>query len=251
MLTWVKLQGNDVSVGLINIFILQSFYLSSQNALTVYLQVINGYWPFITFRPRLLDLIDGTTFLSNATFEIQRYLCDVINTFHFPVFKKKETTALLAKGNTNASQMYSRVLTVTIRAHLFPIQTTTPASTNVSRGIAASTGADINLPEHPSICSQKEHLEQDILHALRSQSSCKLHECVHVRPPLTIFVFTSHEMSIEMNNLIDFNPRTKFWYLFSCHLYFIVKKCLFSKILSEYQWYIYLCIDLWKVEFSV
>jgi hypothetical protein len=30
-----------------------------------------------------------------------------------------ETTALLAKGNTNASQMYSRVLTVTIRAHLF------------------------------------------------------------------------------------------------------------------------------------
>jgi hypothetical protein len=43
-------------------FILQSFYLSSQNALTVYLQVINGHWPFITFRPRLLDLIDGTTF---------------------------------------------------------------------------------------------------------------------------------------------------------------------------------------------
>ena len=37
------------------IFILQSFYLSSQNALTVYLQVINGHWPFITFRPRLLD----------------------------------------------------------------------------------------------------------------------------------------------------------------------------------------------------
>jgi hypothetical protein len=36
---------------------------------------------------------------------------------------------------------------------LVPIQTTT-ASTNVSRAIAASTGADINLPEHPSICSQ-------------------------------------------------------------------------------------------------
>jgi hypothetical protein len=34
-----------------------------------------------------------------------------------------------------------------------PIKTTT-ASTNVSRAIAASTGADINLPEHPSICSQ-------------------------------------------------------------------------------------------------
>jgi hypothetical protein len=31
---------------------------------------------------------------------------------------------------------------------------TTPASTNVSRAIAANTGADINLPEHPSICSQ-------------------------------------------------------------------------------------------------
>jgi hypothetical protein len=28
-------------------------------------------------------------------------------------------------------------------------------------------------------------------------------------------VFTSHEMSIEMNNLIDFNPRTKLFYLFS------------------------------------
>jgi hypothetical protein len=34
-----------------------------------------------------------------------------------------------------------------------PIQTTT-ASTNVSRAIAASIGADINLPEHLSICSQ-------------------------------------------------------------------------------------------------
>ena len=43
-------------------FILQSFYLSSQNALTVYLQVINGHWSFIIFRPHLLDLIDGTTF---------------------------------------------------------------------------------------------------------------------------------------------------------------------------------------------
>ena len=29
-------------------FILQLFYLSSQNALTVYLQVINSHWPFIT-----------------------------------------------------------------------------------------------------------------------------------------------------------------------------------------------------------
>ena len=130
--------------------------------------------------------------------------------------------------------MYSRVLTATIRAHLFPIQTTTPASTNVSRGIAASTGADINLPEHPSICSQKKYLEQDILHVLRSKSSCKLHECVHVRPPLTIFVFNSHEMSIEMNNLIDFNPRTKFWYLFSCHLYFIVKH-IFSETVVYFQ----------------
>ena len=88
-----------------------------------------------------------------------------------------------------------------------------------------------------------------------SPEVCRL--CVHVRPPLTIFVFTLHEMSIEMNNLIDFNPRTKFWYLFSCLLYFIVKKyfqrncCLFSKFLSEYQWYVYLCIDLGKVEFSV
>jgi hypothetical protein len=36
-------------------FILESFYLSSQNALTVYLQLINGHWPFITFRPHLLD----------------------------------------------------------------------------------------------------------------------------------------------------------------------------------------------------
>jgi hypothetical protein len=50
------------------------------------------------------------------------------------------------------------------------------------------------------------HFEQDILHVLRSHSACKFHECVHVRPPLTIFVFASHEMSIEMNKLIDFNP---------------------------------------------
>jgi hypothetical protein len=40
---------------------------------------------------------------------------------------------------TNASQMYSRVLTVTIRAYLFRFKLQTPASTNVSRAIAAST----------------------------------------------------------------------------------------------------------------
>jgi hypothetical protein len=43
---------------------------------------------------------------------------------------------------------------VTIRAYLFRFKLQTPASTNVSRAIAASTWADINLPEHPSICSQ-------------------------------------------------------------------------------------------------
>jgi hypothetical protein len=54
------------------------------------------------------------------------------------------------------------------------------------------------------------------------------------RPPLTIFVFASHEMSIEMNNLIDFNHRTKFFYLFSCHLYSIVKN-IFSETVIYFQ----------------
>jgi hypothetical protein len=36
--------------------------IARDTLVTVYLQVINGHRPFITFRPRLLDLIDGTTF---------------------------------------------------------------------------------------------------------------------------------------------------------------------------------------------
>jgi hypothetical protein len=38
---------------------------------------------------RVLTGNDVTVFFQTAMFEIQRYLCDVIKTFHFPVFKKK------------------------------------------------------------------------------------------------------------------------------------------------------------------
>jgi hypothetical protein len=37
----------ELDIHVLIAFILQSFYLSSQNALTVYLQLINGHWPDI------------------------------------------------------------------------------------------------------------------------------------------------------------------------------------------------------------
>jgi hypothetical protein len=59
---------------LIHINVYTAIVLFEQsNALTVYLQVISGHWPFITFRPRLLGLIDGTTFFFFLPFE--GYFC--------------------------------------------------------------------------------------------------------------------------------------------------------------------------------
>ena len=67
-------------------FILQSFYLNSQNALTVYLQVINDHWPFITFRPRLLNLIDGTTFY----YLWKLFRCECKHTVHIVYCRKSQ-----------------------------------------------------------------------------------------------------------------------------------------------------------------
>jgi hypothetical protein len=101
-----------------------------------------------------LTWLTGLLIFQTATFEIQRYLCDVIKTFHFPVFNKKRNYSAISEGkHKRISNVLADADSDNSRA-LVQIQTTTSVSTNVSRATAASTGADINLPEHPSICSQ-------------------------------------------------------------------------------------------------
>jgi hypothetical protein len=60
-------------------------------------------------------------------------LCDVIKTFHFPVFKKRRNYSIISKGK---DKRISNVLAGADSDNspaLVPIQTTPPASTIVSR----------------------------------------------------------------------------------------------------------------------